>query len=161
MKYTLVAYDENRAIGTHGSLPWAGVMKADMRRVRELTTSHAIIMGRKTYDSIGRALPNRQNIVVTHHPFSAPGVEVVASLEEAYAKILPDRNAVVFGGSQIYELALASVDRILATEIHTIFDEGDVFFLILDSSWQEVSREHHDSDAENAYPFDFVVYERR
>lgn len=161
MKYILVAYDQNRAIGAHNSLPWAGAMKADMRRVRELTTGHAIIMGRKTYDSIGRALPNRQNIVVTHHPFRAPDVEVAASLEEAYTKVSPDRNAVVFGGSQIYHLALASVDRILATEIRAVFDEADVFFPALGSSWRETSREHHDNDAENAYPFDFVVYERR
>jgi len=161
MKYILVAYDQNRAIGAHNSLPWAGVMKADMRRVRELTTGHAIIMGRNTFESIGRALPNRQNIVVTHRPLSESGIEVAASLEEAYAKVEPGRNAVVFGGAQVYELALASVDKILATEIGAVFDEGDVFFPTLGSSWQETSREHHDSDADNAYPFDFVVYERR
>lgn len=160
MKYILVAYDLNRAIGTRNSLPWAGAMKADMRRVRELSTGHAIIMGRKTYESIGRALPNRQNIVVSRHALTAPGIETANSLEDAYAKVMPGRDAIVFGGRQLYELALSSVDKIFATEIDAKFDDADVFFPTFDKSWQEMSREHHDAGAENAYPFDFVVYEK-
>ena len=161
MKRAIVAYDKNRAIGTHNTLPWAGKMKTDMRRLRELTTGNAIIMGRNTYDSIGRALPNRQNIVITHRPFEADGVIVVDSLEAAYAAVETGRDAYIFGGGQIYELALSSVDEIIATEIDTQVAGGDAFFPVLDDSWQETSREHHEADSENEFAFDFVTYARQ
>lgn len=160
MKYIIVAYDKNRAIGAGGQLPWEGKMKTDMRRVRELTTGNAIIMGRKTYDSIGRALPNRQNIVITHHAFDANGVNVVSTLDDAYAVVEPGRDAYIFGGGQIYALALDSVDEIIATEIATEIDGADAFFPILGPEWQEVSREHFDADEDNVYAFDFVTYRK-
>lgn len=161
MKCAIVAYDKNRAIGAHNTLPWAGKMKTDMRHLRELTTGNAIIMGRNTYDSIGRALPNRQNIVITHRPFEADGVVAVDSLDAAYAVVETGRDAYIFGGGQIYELALDTVDRIVATEIDTQIVGGDVYFPVLDNSWQETSREHHDSDTENEYAFDFVTYTKQ
>lgn len=161
MKYIIVGYDKNRAIGAHNQLPWAGKMKTDMKRVRELTTGNAIIMGRNTYDSIGRALPNRQNIVITHRPFRKDSVTVVKSLSEAYAAVDDDKDVYIFGGSQIYELALDTVDRIYATEIDTEIASADTYFPLLDQAkWQEMTREHHASDESNAYAFDFVTYER-
>ena len=160
MRYIIVGYDRNRVIGANNTLPWAGKMKTDMRRVRELTTGNAIIMGRKTYDSIGHALPNRQNIVITHRPFEADGVEVVSTLDEAYARVELGRDAYIFGGGQIYEMALDTVDEILATEIDTTVESGEVYFPALGESWQEVSREHHDADADNVYNFDFVTYKK-
>lgn len=160
MKYIIVGYDRHHAIGTGGQLAWAGRMKTDMRRVKELTTGNAIIMGRKTFDSIGRALPNRQNIVITHHPEVIDGVTFVETLEQAYAVVEPGKNAYIFGGGQIYALALDTVDQILATEINMAIDNADAYFPDIDESWHEVSREHHEADADNAYDFDFVTFAR-
>lgn len=160
MKYIIVGYDRNRAIGAHNQLPWAGRLKTDMRRVRELTSGNAIIMGRRTYESIGRPLPDRQNIVITRQPLEIEGVTVVHTLEDAYAAVEPGRDAYIFGGGQVYELALESVDEIRATEIYMTIDDADAFFPPLDSSWAETSREHHEADENNAYDFDFVTYSR-
>lgn len=135
-------------------------MKTDMRRLREYTTGNAIIMGRKTYDSIGHALPNRQNIVLTRTPFEADGVTVVSTLEEAYAVVEPGRDAYIFGGAQIYELALATTDEILATEIDMDVEGADAFFPVLGPEWVETSREHFATDSDNAYPFAFVTYKK-
>ncbi len=161
MKYIIVAYDRNRAIGANGELPWEGRMKTDMRRVRERTTGNAIIMGRRTYDSIGHALPNRQNIVITHRLFTADDVTVVSTLDEAYAAVESGRDAYVFGGGQIYSMAVDTVDEIIATEIDTIIDGGDAFFPVLGPEWHELSREHHEADEDNAYAFDFVIFKRQ
>lgn len=160
-KYALVAYDKNRAIGAAGNIPWAGKMKTDIRRVKELTTGNAIIMGRKTYDSIGHALPNRQNIVITHRPFEAPDVTVVDTVDHAYDAVLPGRDAIIFGGGQIYNLAMNTIDEVLATEIDTEVEGADAFFPQLGPEWVEVSREHHDADADNAFAFDFVTYKKQ
>lgn len=160
MKYIIVGYDRNRAIGAHNTLPWQGQMKTDMRRVKELTTANAIIMGRNTFDSIGRALPNRQNIVITHRPFVADGVTVVGSLAEAYAAVELGRDAYIFGGAQIYTQALDTVDRILATEIDMDVENADTFFPKLDDQWHEVERGHFEADDDNAYAFDFVTFSK-
>lgn len=162
MKYIIVAYDRNRAIGAGGILPWEGRMKADMARVRQRTTGNAIIMGRKTYDSIGRPLSNRQNIVITHRPDTVEGVTFVMTLDEAFAAVEPGRDSYIFGGGQIFKLALdaGQVDEILATEMDTVLDGGDAFFPALDDTWHETSREHHDADENNIYPFDFVTFKR-
>jgi dihydrofolate reductase len=161
MKYIIVGYDRNRAIGANGTLPWEGQMKTDMRFVRERTTGNAIIMGRKTFDSIGRALPNRQNIVITRTPADVDDVTFVSTLDEAYAAVEPGRDSYIFGGGQIYALALDTVDQILATEIDMVVEGADAFFPSLDDSWHEVSREHHDADDENKYSFDFVTYSKQ
>jgi dihydrofolate reductase len=162
MKYIIVGYDRNRAIGAHNTLPWEGKLKTDMRRVRERTTGNAIIMGRRTFESIGRALPNRQNIVITHRPLDVEGVAVVDSLADAYRVVESGRDAYVFGGSQIYQLALESgtVDEILATEIDTVIDSGDAFFPALGNEWVETSRQHVDADDDNMYAFDFVTFKK-
>lgn len=159
MKYIIVAYGRNRVIGGGNQLLWQGDMKSDMRRVKQLTTGNAIIMGRNTYDSIGRALPNRQNIVITHRPFQADGVTVVQSLEDAFAAVEPGRDVYIFGGAQIYTQALDTVDQIVATEIDASF-EGDVFFPQLGSEWHEIARQNHPADDVNKYPYSFVTYAR-
>ena len=136
-------------------------MKTDMRRVRELTTGNAIIMGRNTYESIGRALPNRQNIVITHRPFEADGVDVVTNLDDAYAVVEPGRDAYIFGGGQIYSLAVDTVDQVIATEIATEIASADAHFPALDmTKWREVSREHHEVSDDDSYAFDFVTFEK-
>lgn len=160
MKYAIVAYDRNRAIGAKNEVPWMGKMKMDMQRVREMTAGNAIIMGRKTFESIGRALPNRQNIVVTSQGGDVEGVTFVTSLDEAYAAVEPDKKPFIFGGSQLYETALGDADIVYATEIDTTVEDADAFFPALGSEWHETSREHYDADDENTYPFDFVTYEK-
>lgn len=160
MKYALVAYDRNYAIGIDGKLPWQGKMKTDMQFVRELTEGDALIMGRRTYDSIGHALPGRQNIVITHRPFTADKVTVVDNLDAAYAAVEKGRNACVFGGGQIYKMALHTLDQIFATEIDTVVEGADTFFPPIGDVWVEVSRQHHNSDEHNAFPFDFVTYKK-
>lgn len=160
MRYIIVAYDRNRAIGANNTLPWAGRMKTDMRRVKELTTGNAIIMGRKTFESIGRPLPNRQNIVVSTTGVDVPGIISVSTLDDAYDAVEAGRHAYIFGGGRLYESAIDTVDEIIATEIDTVVEGADAFFPPLGNNWQEASREHFDADDDNAYPFDFVLYSK-
>jgi len=160
MKYIIVAYDRNRAIGANNTLPWAGKMKADMARFRQLTTGNAIIMGRKTFESIGRALPGRQNIVLSSKAIDVADVQVVDNLDKAYTAVRSGAETYVIGGGQIYALARDTVDEILATEIDTAIDNADAFFPVLGPEWREISREHHEADENNIYAFDFVSYRR-
>ncbi len=160
MRKAIVAYDKNRAIGANNELPWQGKMKADMMHVRELTNGQAIIMGRKTFESIGRALPNRQNIVVSRHDIDVTDVATVKSLEDAYDVVEPGRDAIIFGGGQIYMLAMDTIDEVIATEIDTVVQDADTFFPEFGDEWHEASREHHEADDDNAFPFDFVTYQR-
>lgn len=160
MKTIIVAYDKNNAIGAANDLLWKHDLPADLRHFKEVTTGSAIIMGRKTYDSIGRPLPNRQNIVISRDKSSIDGVKVVASLDQAYAAATTD-DVYVIGGGQIYQLAIDGVDRVLATEVDESF-KADVFFPVINPAiWIEVSREHHTKDDVNKYNYDFVTYERR
>ena len=128
-----------------------------------MTTGHVVIMGHKTFESIGRALPNRQNIVISRNKgLFIPGVDVVDSLDEAYAIALPDTEMFVIGGAQIYEIALPTVDIIHATEVDATFDDATVFFPVIDIQlWRETAREHHVRDDRNFYNYDFVTYGRR
>lgn len=154
-----MAYDKNYGIGADNDL--LQPLPADLKRFKELTTGNAIIMGRKTYDSIGRVLPGRQNIVISREVAQIEGVTVVSSLEDAYAAVESGREAFVIGGGQIYRLAFETVDRIYATEVDAKFPQADVFFPALNKAeWVETSREHHAADERNKYAFDFVVYER-
>jgi len=160
MKRIIVAYDKNRGIGASNDLLWVRDLPADLRRFRDVTTGSAVIMGRKTYESIGKPLANRHNIVISRTPDRIDGVTVVSSLDEAYAAA-PTEDIYVIGGGQIYELAISRVDEILATEVEAAFPQAEIFFPELDPTmWHEVSREHHGSDENNKYAFDFVIYAR-
>jgi dihydrofolate reductase len=161
MKTSIVGYAKNMVIGKDQDMPWGHGLKDDLRHFKETTTGHAIIMGSKTYESMGRPLPNRQNIVISRTPFAAEGITVVDSLEKAYAAVDPDRETFVIGGGQIYKLAMDTIDRIIATEVQGEF-AGDIFFPDVDPLiWKETSREHHKADERNPYAFDFVTYLRR
>jgi dihydrofolate reductase len=160
MKYIIVAYDKNRLIGGNNTLLWMGEMAADMRRFRELTTGNVVIMGRKTYDSIGKPLPNRQSIVISRQALQIDGVTVVHSIEEAYGASEPGKDIYVIGGGQIFEQSLDSIDEVLATEIDATF-EGDIYFKELPDGWQEISRESHQADDKNKYDYSFVSYTKR
>lgn len=154
----IVATDCANGIGINNTLPWR--LPADLAFFKRTTTGHPIIMGRKTFDSIGRALPNRRNIVVTRNPdWSHAGVEAVSSLPAAVALTGPD-EAFVIGGAQIYVEALPLATRLIVTEIAADF-ACDAFFPAIDTNlWYEVSRESHHSE-ENHFDYSFVTYERR
>lgn len=154
----IVAASDNNVIGNKGQLPWH--LAADMRRMKELTMGHPLIMGRKTHESIGKALPGRRNIVITHQKMTFSGCEVVSSLDEALQAVASEKEAFIFGGGEIYRQAMDKVDRIYLTRVHATV-EGDSFFPAIDpAQWREVARENHPSDAENEYPYSFITYER-
>jgi dihydrofolate reductase len=159
----IVAADENNVIGHHGALPWK--LPADMKFFRETTKGHPVIMGRKTYASIGRALPGRQNVVVTRQEdFEAPGCKVVNSLVDAIGVAsMADGNDEIFviGGGELYREVLPSADRVYLTRVHASV-EGDTTFPELDPKlWKEIARHEHPADAENPQAMTFLVYEKK
>ena len=157
----IVAIDGNGAIGRQGDLLCH--LPADMKHFKEVTMGHSIVMGRKTFESFPRRpLPGRQNIVITRNAdWQYPGVTVAHSLEEAIAAAQTD-TVFIIGGAQVYGQALPLVDVLHLTRIHARWASADVFFPALNpGEWQEVSREHHQSDHRNAYEFDFVTLKRR
>jgi dihydrofolate reductase len=153
----IVAYSTNRAIGRDNALPWK--LPGDLAHFKRSTLGSPIIMGRKTWDSLGRPLPGRSNIVISRNPgFSAEGAVVVPSLEAAIDACGDVPEAFVIGGAQIYAQALPLAQRVLATEVHAEV-EGDAFFPLLPSfQWKETAREPQ--PAENGYDYEFVTYER-
>lgn len=166
MKHIIVAYDENRVMGNKDGLPWGNEMPADMRRFRALTLGkgavNAIIMGRTTYDSIGRPLPGRQNIVMSRQEdLAIEGCTVVHSLDEAYEAASPAEEIFVIGGAQVFEEALPTVERLHITEIEASL-EGDVFFPeISGQDWELLEEESHTADEKNKYDYRFLTYGRR
>ena len=152
----IVAMSENNVIGINNTLPWK--LSSDLKHFRQLTSGHPVIMGRNTYESIGKPLPNRQNIIITRNKdYFVEGCTVVYSLEEAITSV-EGKDAFVIGGANIYQQALEYVDTLYITEVHTHI-EGDAFFPMIDTTmWEEVSREFHSSDANNDYDFSFVQY---
>lgn len=160
----IAAMGKNRVIGKGGTLPWK--LPADMKRFRQLTAHHPVIMGRKTFESIGKPLPNRTNIVITRQPeFSAQGCIIVPSLEAAIEKAnaAPGAKEIfIIGGGEIYKQAIAQnlVDRIYLTEIEKDFD-GDAYFPeIGEAIWKLVREERGIINAENIYPHKFSVFDR-
>ncbi|EHK63964.1 dihydrofolate reductase [Achromobacter arsenitoxydans] len=153
----IVAYSTNRVIGRDNALPWK--LPGDLAHFKRSTLGHPIIMGRKTWDSLGRPLPGRSNIVISHNPgFSAAGALLAPTLEAAVAACGDVEEAFVIGGAQIYAQALSVARRVLATEVHAEVD-GDAFFPLLPSfQWKETARAPQ--PAENGYDYDFVTYER-
>lgn len=147
----------NGVIGAEGRLPWH--LPEDLKHFKTLTMGHAVIMGRRTWESIGRALPGRRNIVVTRQPgYVAPGAEVAASLAQALALCGEAALAFVIGGAELYAAALPIAHALELTEIDAAF-EGDTRFPAFDrSAWREVRRERHRSA--DGLRFDFVRYER-
>lgn len=154
----IVATDRNGGIGINNTLPWR--LPEDLAFFKRTTSGHAIIMGRKTFDSIGRPLPNRRNIVVSRNPgWSHDGTERAGSLAEA-VQLAGAGEVFVIGGAQIYVDAVVLADKLIVTEIAAIYD-CDAFFPAIDPAiWQETSREAHHS-AENGWDYAFVIYQRR
>lgn len=162
----IVAMDRNRCIGIDNNLPWR--IPADLQYFKRMTSGKAIVMGRTTYESLGRPLPNRTNIVVTRNPdWEGPiGIRLVHSLEaalalaEAVAVVNAQDEALIIGGADVYAQTLALVSRMYITEVDTVVD-GDAFFPAFDrAEWQELSRERHHDEA-SGLGYSFVVYARR
>jgi dihydrofolate reductase len=155
----VVAFDRNRVIGKDGGLPWR--LPDDMRHVRKLTVGKPLIMGRRTYDSIGRPLPDRTSIVLTRDTaFHPEGVLVARTPDEALALAGDAPEVIVFGGAGVFADFLASADRIYLTEVDAEV-AGDTYFPPLDSAqWRETERETHPADPRHPYAFDWVTLER-
>lgn len=154
----IVAYASNRVIGRDNTLPWR--LPADLAHFKRATMGKPIIMGRKTWDSLGRPLPGRLNIVISRNAdYQAAGATVVAGLEQARAACAAAgaEDAFVIGGEAIFALALPLADTIIATEIHQAVS-GDTGFPELPPGWRETRREPQPE--ENGYSYDFVTYER-
>ncbi len=159
----VVAYDKNRGIGTGGDLPWGRSLPADLAHFKELTTGGAVVMGRKTYESIGgRPLPNRKNIVLsTGEVVGAIGAKNFAQALQL-ASEEPNQDIFVIGGERVFAEALPEVDTIYATEVDYSFSNADVFFPQINvNQWEEVSRTSQKANEQNKYSFDFVEYRRK
>ncbi|MFN9480083.1 MAG: dihydrofolate reductase [Betaproteobacteria bacterium] len=155
----IVAYDRARGIGRDGRMPWR--LPEDMAHFKRTTMGHPIVMGRKTWDSLGRALPGRRNLVVTRNAaLRAEGAEVFASLDAALTACAGSAEVFVIGGGEIYAQALPHADRVLATEIDAEF-AADTRFPPLPASFVETQRDAHPRTGERPYGFAFVTYERR
>jgi dihydrofolate reductase len=153
----IVAMARNRVIGVDNQLPWH--LPEDLKHFKSLTMGHHIIMGRKTYDSIGRPLPGRTTVIVTRDPgYTMGGCLVAHSLEQAIALSAGDDELFFVGGASLYEQAMPLAERLYITEIQSDY-QGDAHFPAIDRRrWSETAREHHVTDAGPAY--DFVTYDR-
>jgi dihydrofolate reductase len=155
----ITAMDNNRLIGKENGLPWK--IPADLQFFKKATMSKPIVMGRKTYDSIGRALPGRQNIVITRdNDFVAEGCVIANSLEHAITLAADAEEIMIIGGANIYQQFLTSADRLYLTRVQGEF-EGDAWFPEIDfSQWQLTEKEDHRADEKNECDYSFEIYER-
>ena len=151
----IVAMADNGVIGRGNGLPWR--LPDDLKRFKSLTRGHALLMGRRTYDSIGRALPGRRNLVLTRNAgWRAQGCERVGSLEDARERAA-GATLFVIGGAEVFSLCWPITGRLELTEVHGAF-EGDTFLAGFDrQEWREVFREEHAADERHAVPFSFVT----
>lgn len=158
----LAALDRRSAVGRGNALPWH--LPDDLKRFKALTLGKPVLMGRKTAESLGRALPKRRNLVLTRSgrlPFD--GIEAVASLEEAMTLVANDAadELCVIGGGEVYALALPLATRLHLTRVDTVVDDADAFFPVFDpAQWRAVAREAHAADDRHAFAFEFVDYVR-
>lgn len=152
----LVAVADNGVIGRGNALPWR--LPEDLRRFRSLTIGHSVLMGRRTFESLGRPLPGRHNLVLTRDPhWTAPGVATVHSLEEALARAAAGTRLFVIGGAEVYALCWPLVTRLELTEVHAAI-EGDVRLRGFERErWVEVARQWYPADERHGHPFSFVT----
>ena len=158
----IVAKAKNNAIGKNNKLLWH--LSDDLKRFKKLTTGHNIIMGRKTFESLGGVLPNRKHIVFTQNPdfkVNNENVEIVHSMLQIQEYIESEEESFVIGGAIIYNLLMPYVKKMYVTEIDKDFD-GDAFFpRINEEIWKEISRERGPEDLENNFKYEYVIYERK
>ncbi|WP_158737824.1 dihydrofolate reductase [Alteribacillus sp. YIM 98480] len=156
----IAAMDENRVIGHENKMPWH--LPADLKHFKEVTSGSPIIMGRKTYEAIGRPLPRRQNIIVTNtKDFAAEGCEVVHSLDEAKRIAATKQEIFVIGGETLFEQFLPAADRMYLTIIHDTFP-GDTYFPEWQTEdWVTTEKKQGKTDEKNLYPHTFITLERK
>jgi dihydrofolate reductase len=158
----IVAAGEDNAIGKDNDLIWH--LSDDLKHFKTLTNGHHIIMGRKTFESFPKPLPNRTHIVITRQKdYKVPtGVVVVSSLPDAIDAARYDKQAFIIGGGEIYKQAMTLADKLEITRVHSTFNNADTFFPEIDlSQWQEVSKTTHNADEKHAYSFSFITYLRK
>ena len=163
--FLIASVAENGVIGANGAMPWR--LKSDLRRLKALTLGKPVVMGRKTFDSIGRPLPGRTNIVVTRDPdFRSPGVVVTGAVADAMAIATGDAlrrfatEIAVIGGAEIYAQSIGSADRLEITEVHARPD-GDTYFPAIDASdWEEVARQRNSAGPDDSADFSYVTFRR-
>jgi dihydrofolate reductase len=154
----VVAIAENNAIGNNNQLLWH--LPADLKHFKNITTGHTVIMGRKTYDSVGKPLPNRRNIIITRQDISIAGCQVVKSIEDALALAAGEQEVFIVGGAEIYKQSIHLTDRIYLTIVHQKFD-ADTFFPEIDyNDWTQTARTDHQPDEKNKFPYSFITLDR-
>lgn len=152
----IACMDRNRLIGQGNKLPWH--LPAELKFFKATTMGHTVVMGRKTFESIGKPLPGRHNIVLTRDKsYQAEGVEIVYSLEDVLKR---EEDMFIIGGAHIYEQFMPHADKLYITRIEAEF-AGDAYFPEIDSSWQLVKSEPGVTDEQNPYPYSFNTYEKK
>jgi dihydrofolate reductase len=152
----IVATSKNKVIGNNNKLIWK--LSSDLKRFKELTTGHPVVMGRKTYESIGRPLPNRRNIIITRNlEYRVDDCEIVSSLDEAL--LLTKNDCFIIGGGEIYKQSLEVADKIYLTLVHEEL-EGDTTFPELGKEWATIDTKYFESDDKNEYNYSFIEYDR-
>ncbi len=153
----IAAVAANNALGKNNQLIWH--IPADLKRFKKVTSNHHVIMGRKTYESLGKPLPNRTNIIITHNKeYTVEGCVIVNSLQEAIEVVKEDSNPFILGGAQIYKQALDFADKLDLTLVHHNF-EADAFFPEIDLKiWKEISREDFKANEKSSYNYSFVTF---
>ncbi len=151
---------KNNELGKGNTLLWK--MPADMRHFIKTTTSHPVVMGRKTFESIGRPLPKRRNIVITRDiTYKHDGIEVVHSIEEALGLLDKKEEIMIIGGAEIYKQSMDIADRLYITHVDDEQKDADAYFPeIIPVVWNEISHEEHKKDSENPFDYTFSIYER-
>jgi len=155
----VVAVTENNVIGWQGGMPWH--LPADLRYFKQITLHKPVVMGRVCFESIGKPLVQRHNVILTRDSaYSAANCTIVHSVNEVLAHLSGAAEMMVIGGAQIYQQFLSMAHRLYLTRIHADLP-GDTFFPAWDNTaWQQVSSQHHVADSENPYDYSFLVYER-
>lgn len=156
----IVAAAENNAIGINNQMPWH--LPNDFKYFKRNTMAHSVLMGRKTFDAIGKPLPDRRNIVITRNAnFQGEDIDVANSIQEALLYCRDEREVFIIGGANIYQQALPLANKVLLTRVHTHI-EGDAFFPELPAEeWKLVSSEPHQADDKHAFNYTFEVYTRK
>lgn len=155
----IVAFSDNNIIGKNNKMPWS--LSDDLKRFKEITTGHTVVMGRRTYESLGKPLPKRKNIVLTSIPESIIDCVTADSLKDAVEISENETELFIIGGGSVYKQALSIADKLYITKVHADVD-GDTEFPEIDySEWVETFREDHKADSKNQYDYSFINYERK
>lgn len=156
----IVAMDRNNGIGVQNRLPWH--LPADLRHFKTVTSGHTVIMGRKTYESIGKALPNRRNVVVSRSAdYQAEGCEVLNNLQAALDVCKDEAEVFVIGGSEIYGQAFPLADKLYITLVDTVTDADTFFPPFNENEWELLHLEEHQADPKNQFDYSFCIYQRK